>query len=253
MSFSLESMWESMGLLAKGVSITLLVMGLLTVAVVVERWIVLFRSRRNSRRFAREVGPLIEGGHLEQAAVHAEKFPASHLATLLGAGLRTFLEARAKGSAANPIELTKRELARRSEVVGASLRRGLGILASVGSVAPFVGLFGTVVGIISAFHGIAETGSGGISSVAGGIAEALVVTGLGLAVAVPAVLFFNWLSARFDAMQLALDTAASELLDQLEVTLAGGDAQGIRERRAEDRPFAGRPEEESDAVATAAA
>lgn len=253
MSFSLEGMWQSMGLLAKGVSIALLVMGLLTVAVVVERWIVLFRSRRHSRRFAREVGPLIEVGHLEQAAAHSEKFPASHLAALLGAGLRTFLEARARGSAAHPIELTRRELARRSEVLGAGLRRGLGILASVGSVAPFVGLFGTVVGIISAFHGIAETGSGGISSVAGGIAEALVVTGLGLAVAVPAVLFFNWLSSRFDALQLALDTAASELLDQLEVSLGGGDAQGVRERCAEERAFAERPEEESDAVATAAA
>jgi biopolymer transport protein ExbB len=252
MSFSLESMWESMGVLARGVTIVLLVMGLFTVAVVVERWIVLFRSRRHSRRFAREIGALIEQGHYEQAAVHADRFPASHLAMLLGAGLRTFLEARKKGGSADPIELTKRELARRSEVVGASLRRGLGILASVGSTAPFVGLFGTVVGIINAFHGIAETGSGGISSVAGGIAEALVVTGLGLAVAIPAVLLFNWLSARFDAMQLALDTAASELLDQLEVDWTAGGG-GPRDRRASDRLFAARDEEDAHVAATAVA
>lgn len=109
-----------------------------------------------------------------------------------------------------------------------------------------------MVGIINAFHGIAETGSGGISSVAGGIAEALVVTGLGLAVAIPAVLLFNWLSARFDAMQLALDTAASELLDQLEVDLAAGGG-GMRDRRASDRPFAGRDEEDANVVATAVA
>jgi biopolymer transport protein ExbB len=222
MDFNLESMWEQMGFLAKAVSVTLLVMGLATLAVVVERGIMLVRARRNSRKFARELSPLLERGDHAQAVLRAAKFTASPLAVLLGAGLRAYLEAEQKPQKKlSSIELAKRELGRRIEAVGAGLRRGLGILASVGSVAPFVGLFGTVVGIISAFHGIAETGSGGISSVAGGIAEALVVTGLGLAVAVPAVLFFNYLSTRCDSLQLALETAASELLDHLEVEHGG--------------------------------
>ena len=92
----------------------------------------------------------------------------------------------------------------------------MSVLASVGSVAPFVGLLGTVVGIIAAFQGIATSGSGGIAAVSAGIAEALVETALGLLVAIPAVLFFNWLTGRVNLVELALDRSASELLDEME-------------------------------------
>src|SRR5205814_505955 len=128
-------------------------------------------------------------------------FPASPLAGLVGAGLGAYVEAPRVDVGPGAVELTRRELARRLEHAGVAMRRGLGVLASIGSVAPFVGLFGTVVGIISAFQGIAE---------------ALVVTGLGLAVAVPAVLIFNMLSTKVDGLQLALETAAGELVDHLE-------------------------------------
>jgi len=80
--------------------------------------------------------------------------------------------------------------------MGAELRSGLAVLASVGSVAPFVGLLGTVLGIISAFRASASSGSGALSSVSAGISEALVETALGLAVAIPAVLAYNYLSTR---------------------------------------------------------
>ena len=113
-------------------------------------------------------------------------------------------------------EATRRSLQRRLEELGADLRRGLAVLASVGSVAPFVGLLGTVVGIISAFQGIAATGSGGLSSVAAGISEALVETALGLAVAIPAVLAFNYLSGAIARDEMALATAAGELIDMIE-------------------------------------
>ena len=102
----------------------------------------------------------------------------------------------------------RRELARRVDELVADLKRGLPLLASVGSVAPFVGLLGTVLGIITAFRGIAETGSGGLSAVSAGIAEALVVTALGLAVAIPAVLAFNYLATQIARDQLALTNAA---------------------------------------------
>src|SRR6476659_6009410 len=102
------------------------------------------------------------------------------------------------------------------EDVGTDLRRGLAVLASVGSIAPFVGLLGTVLGIISAFQGIAATGSGGLSSVSAGISEALVETALGLAVAIPAVRAFNWLSTQIANDELALTTSAGELIDVVE-------------------------------------
>jgi biopolymer transport protein ExbB len=96
------------------------------------------------------------------------------------------------------------------------MNRGLGVLASTGSVAPFVGLLGTVLGIVASFEGIAREGGGGLGAVSAGIAEALVVTALGLLVAIPAVLAFNHLSTRVERLLLALDHASSELVDHLE-------------------------------------
>ena len=115
-----------------------------------------------------------------------------------------------------PAERTLRFMERYLEDMGADLRRGLPVLASVGSVAPFVGLLGTVLGIITAFQGIAQSGSGGLSSVSAGISEALIETALGLAVAIPAVLAFNFLSTKIGRHEAALRAAAGELLDTLE-------------------------------------
>jgi biopolymer transport protein ExbB len=109
-------------------------------------------------------------------------------------------------------------MARRAEQVSADLRRGMNVLASVGSVAPFVGLFGTVIGIINAFHGIAATGSGGLAAVSAGIAEALIVTAIGLGVAIPCVLLFNSISGRIDRFELALSSAGGEFADWLDAT-----------------------------------
>ena len=93
------------------------------------------------------------------------------------------------------------------------LRRGLGALATVGSTAPFVGLLGTVAGIITAFQAMAATGSGGLGSVSAGIAEALVTTAFGLLVAIPAVMMFNYLTNRVEDMQVDITDSATELLD----------------------------------------
>jgi biopolymer transport protein ExbB/TolQ len=97
----------------------------------------------------------------------------------------------------------------------ADLRRGLGGLATIGSSAPFVGLLGTVAGIITAFQAMARTGSGGLASVSAGIAEALVTTAFGLLVAIPAVMMFNTLTNRVDGMQVDIDESAMELVDFL--------------------------------------
>jgi len=99
------------------------------------------------------------------------------------------------------------------------LNRGMNVLASTGSTGPFIGLLGTVLGILNAFHSMAQGGSGGIATIGASIGEALVVTGYGLMVAIPAVLIFNFLSARIAKYEAGLANAGSELVDQLE---AGG-------------------------------
>jgi biopolymer transport protein ExbB len=100
------------------------------------------------------------------------------------------------------------------------MRRGLTILSTVGSTAPFIGLLGTVIGIVSAFKGIAKTGSGGLAAVSAGISEALVETALGLFVAIPAVIIFYYLSAQFDKEEVTLRNVATELVEKMEESIA---------------------------------
>jgi biopolymer transport protein ExbB len=177
---------------------------------------VYWRSRRMSRRFAHEAAKLLQRGDHDGLVKLANTYPASHLAQLLASGMKTYVGAVRDPGELPPLELTRRELARKSEAVSADVRRGHGVLASVGSVAPFVGLLGTVVGIIAAFQGIAKEGSGGLGAVSAGIAEALIVTAIGLIVAIPAVLAFNFLSAKSDSLLLALEQSKGEFLDYLE-------------------------------------
>jgi biopolymer transport protein ExbB len=147
-----------------------------------------------------------------------------------GLSVYTLARRTTDASELSAAERTRRHLDRQLEELGADLRRGMAVLASVGSVAPFVGLLGTVVGIISAFQGIASTGSGGLSSVAAGISEALVETALGLAVAIPAVLAFNYLSSDIAGEERVLTAAAGELADTLE-GWGEPDADGERRER----------------------
>jgi biopolymer transport protein ExbB len=112
------------------------------------------------------------------------------------------------------IEASKRALERTEAIVHAELKRGLGGLATIGSTAPFVGLFGTVVGILNAFNGMAKAGGAtGLAAVAGGISEALVTTAVGLFVAIPAVMMFNYLTGRVEAFDVEMDNSSSELID----------------------------------------
>ena len=93
------------------------------------------------------------------------------------------------------------------------MKKGLGALATIGSTAAFVGLFGTVFGIITAFSGMAKTGSGGLGAVAAGIAEALVTTAAGIAVAIIAVVLFNYFQNKLERFQIEMANTSSELVD----------------------------------------
>jgi biopolymer transport protein ExbB len=218
MSFDLMKIVGEMGVFALGILVALLVMFLAALTVFVERLWVFSRTRRRSKRFAAVAARLLDRGDYDELQRAADDPKGGPLASLLAAGLRAYSKARAKPPTGDvsPIELTKRELGRQADFISAGLRRGLGVLASVGSVAPFVGLLGTVVGIIDAFQGIAAEGSGGMGAVSAGIAEALIVTAIGLGVAIPVVLAFNLLVARSDSLMMAIDQARGQLVDHLE-------------------------------------
>jgi biopolymer transport protein ExbB len=216
MELDLMHLWAQMGIAARLVVISLSVMGIVTIAVTVDRLLALRRWHRESLEVAPRAADAVRGRHYA-AFVTEIGDNRQPLPRLLRAGLKSYLDAiKQPAHDVTAVEFARRELARVAEIVGSDCRRGMNALASVASVAPFVGLFGTVVGIIAAFEGIAKTGSGGLGAVSAGIAEALIVTGIGLGVAIPAVLLFNFLSAKIDRFELSLQTASGELVDQLE-------------------------------------
>jgi len=233
MSFGLSEIWQHMGWPALIVAAVLITMGLASLTVFIERITTLRRSRNASRAFAAHVADAMERGDVDSVIGDAEQFRAGHLARIVRSGLTTYWHALKTPdiSGLTPTERTRRHLERYMEEVAQDLRSGTPVLASVGSIAPFVGLLGTVLGIITAFQGIASEGSGGLSAVSAGISEALVETALGLAVAIPAVLAFHYLSNMIARDEGALNRAAGELLDTIE-DWAERDARrgGARER-----------------------
>lgn len=196
---------------------TLLLGAVASLAVLLERTVVLTATRNRAAALAGETHGALQNGRYDQVLTAANAGKSAELAVILRTGIETWHNARRRQlSAHEALELTRRELTRLGEAQSAGLRRGFSILATVGSVAPFVGLLGTVVGIIEAFGKIAEQGSGGLGVVSGGISEALVVTALGLVVAIPAVLAFNFLTGKAESLDRQLQAAAGEFLDHLE-------------------------------------
>jgi biopolymer transport protein ExbB len=218
MSFNLSHIIASMSPLSLLIAGVLVVMAILSVGVAVERWLSFMQSAKDSKSFVVAAGPLIDEWKIDEIAAASDKYKKSALAQLFGAVIRRYLRAidDETGGGLSPVELARNESERQKEKTAAELRRGLNILATVGSIAPFVGLLGTVVGIIAAFQGIGAAGSGGIGAVSAGIAEALVETAFGLMVAIPAVILFNYLNARIAGIELALGRSMGELLDEME-------------------------------------
>ena len=214
MSFSPIHIWASMGPLSKVIASLLLLMATMIVAVYVERQVTLFRAKRETRRFLGAVVPLLGGAEYDKAVTLAKEHRLSPIGRLIAPVLAKLASGEEKHLPR--VEVARREAERQKEAVGEELRRGMNVLASIGSIAPFVGLLGTVVGIITAFQGIAATGSGGLGAVSAGIAEALVETALGLMVAIPAVLFFNQLNTKINGVETELARRTGELLDELE-------------------------------------
>ena len=208
------SMWRQMGLPAKAVVIMLFVMSAWSIGVMIDRYLAYAAARKQSRTFAPLVAGALREGKMDEAVRIAERHKKSHLAKVVTAGLQEF-QAHQSGAeiSGEEIESSKRALDRASAIVHAELKRGLSGLATIGATAPFVGLFGTVVGIINAFKGISQAQGTGLAAVAGGISEALVATAIGLFVAVPAVWAYNYFTNHVEAFDVEMDNSASELVD----------------------------------------
>ena len=213
-NFDLLSMWGQMGYLAKAVVLILFIMSAYSIGVMIDRYLAFNGARTQSRQFAPAVAGALRDGKLDEAIKIADRFKKSHLAKVVVAGLQEF-KAHQNSSeiSGEVVEASRRALERSEAIVHAELKRGISTLATIGSSAPFVGLLGTVVGIINAFKGISNEKSTGLAAVAGGISEALVTTALGLFVAIPAVWVYNYFAARLEALDVEMGNSSSELVD----------------------------------------
>jgi len=212
-------MWNQMGIVAKAVAFVLFFMSMWSFGVAIERIFTFTQARNQSKMFAPQVAKHLRDQRLKDAIALAssKNYRYSHLAKVVLAGLQEYQFQQESGGQGlgreDLMDTVRRSIQRASALTASDLKKGVSALATIGSTAPFVGLLGTVVGVITAFQGIAASGSGGIGAVSAGIAEALVETALGLVVAIPAVWFYNYLTGRIEYFNVEMDNSSSELVD----------------------------------------
>src|SRR3954470_5337618 len=221
MDFSLLGMWRTMGIPARLVVIVLAIMSIYSLSVMAERLFSFARAKEQSRKYAEKLRDMLPGHQMLEAANLAATMKYGHIPRVLGSGIAEYNKGREALRHSGPhdvgqfdlVEAINRSIDRATLRVTADLRRGLSGLATVASSAPFVGLLGTVLGIITAFQLMASSGSGGLASVSAGISEALVTTAFGLLVAIPALMMFNYLTNRVEEMTVDIADASNELVD----------------------------------------
>ncbi len=214
----LLEMWEQMSLLVKLLMGVLALMSMISVGVFFERIFTFFQAQKQSKAFAPQVAKHLKDSKLKEgiAVSQSKNFKYSHLAKVVLAGLQEYQFQQDTGVQLDKddvVDSVRRAIQRASALTAADLKKGLGFLATIGSTAVFVGLLATTIGVINAFQGIAQTGSGGLGAVSGGISEALVGTAIGLFVAIPAVWFYNYLTGRIEYFNVEMDNSSSELVD----------------------------------------
>ena len=221
MQFTLSDLWAHMGLFARIIVIVMAVMSVSSLIVAFERIVVFMKSNGDSKSFAQRMGGVLAKGDLQTALNTKLGKDVGHLGRVIGAGLTALRTTNGAGRDVT-IESVARALERQAQRELQSFKRGLAVLATVGSTAPFVGLLGTVMGIVNSFQSMAATGSGGLGTVSAGIAEALVTTAFGLLVAIPAVMLYNFLQGWVDARAVDISESSNEFLDVVARTLGGG-------------------------------
>src|SRR5260221_5458107 len=214
------AMIQSMTWVAKGVAIILVIMSMWSIGVAIERIFTFTQARNQSKLYAPQVAKHLKEGRLKDAIAlsQSKNYRYSHLAKVVLAGLQEYQFQKESGGALQREDLldtVRRSIQRASALTASDLKKGVSALATIGSTAPFVGLLGTVVGVINAFQGIAASGSSGLGAVSVGISGALVETAVGLVVAIPAVSFYNYLMGRVEYFHDEIDNYSSGLVDYL--------------------------------------
>lgn len=220
MRFTIFELWAHMGIGARLITGTMLLMSIVCVVLAVERAITLLRSNQRSLNFAKQLADLLRDGDVDRAAHAALPEDGGHLGRVLNAAFRAYRSCPREDEDLT-FESVARVLERQAQREVHNMRRGVGALATIASTAPFVGLLGTVLGIVNAFDSMAESGAGGLATISAGIAEALVTTAIGLLVAIPAVGVYNALQAFIDARAVDIAEASNELLEMLARQLRG--------------------------------
>ena len=216
MQMGLMDMWAEMGTIARSVALILMFLSVVAIYLFIERQIVFFRARNKSKAVAPKLADLLKKGQVQDALTLSSKKEnrGSHIARVTAAGIKEFLEGQqANLSLEEQIETAQRGCERASNIFSQELKRGLNTLATIATSSPFIGLFGTIFGIINAFRGMAVTGSGGIGAVSQGIAEALITTAFGIGVAIIALWCYNFLSTRIELYGSEMANTTSEIVD----------------------------------------
>ena len=216
MQLSLIDLWNQMGAFAKGIVITLAIMSVYSLAIMLQKWWQLRAAQAETRRFAPEFSQFLEEDNITEAVKLAEGYKKSHVARVLGGALGEIKPLIQDGSVTvADINSAERAIEREMLMTIVDQKRGLGVLATVGSTAPFVGLLGTTMGIVNAFTGMASSGSGGFAAISAGVAEALLTTAFGLLVAIPAVWAFNYFTTKIDNLTAEMTYSSKEMIDYL--------------------------------------
>ncbi|MEO7218287.1 MAG: MotA/TolQ/ExbB proton channel family protein [Gemmatimonadaceae bacterium] len=222
MHLSLIDLWGQMGGFARGIVYTLAIMSIWTLSISIKKWWELRSAQRETRKFAPEFSQFLEEDNLVEAANLSQRYKKSHVARVLAGALSETRALVQDGSVTiADINSAERAIEREMLMTITDLKRGLGVLATSGATAPFVGLLGTTMGIINAFTGMAVSGSGGLSAISGGISEALITTALGLLVAIPAVWLFNYFQTKVDNLTAEMTYTSKEMIDYLIKNVSG--------------------------------
>ena len=215
MPFTVSGLLISMGLVSKAVLAVLVVMALLSLYIAAERWFTFYRMAKQSHQFAIIVGDLLTEQRFQDAVERAEEksYQYSYLARLISMGLREFDGLRARSTRFDPADLIQRALDRAMYAEALGMRKGLSILATIASTAPFVGMFGTIYGIAISFKGLSDTEAAGYSPIFSGVAEALLFSALGVLVSIPAIWAFNYLVDRVEGFEIQMNNSSAEIVD----------------------------------------
>jgi biopolymer transport protein ExbB len=222
MNVDLIELWGHMQWFAKGIVFVMLGMSIWSLTVMIQKWWALRKAQAETRKFAPEFSQFLEEDNLTEAIKLAESYKKSHVARVLGGALGEVRPLIQDGSVTvADINSAERAVERNMMIILSELKRGLGILATVGATAPFVGLLGTTMGIVNAFQGMATAGTAGLGAISAGIAEALITTAMGLLVAIPAVWAYNYFTTKIENLTVEMTYTSKEMIDYLIKGVAG--------------------------------